>query len=70
MPAATGYRVFVYYRASASDPWSIYGLAPGTVDVSAALSSISVSAPAGTTSLAQGAGLPVTWTTRRGGGHG
>ena len=35
VPVDVGYRVYVYYRASAAEPWSIYGLAPGTVDVTA-----------------------------------
>ena len=35
MPVGTGYRVFVYYRATPTDPWGIYGFAAGTVDVTA-----------------------------------
>ena len=64
VPAAAGYRVFVYYRAATTDPWSIYGFAAGTVEVTApAFSAISVTAPVGGESLAQGADLPVAWTT-------
>ena len=37
MPAGTGYRVFVYYRALSTDPWGIYGFSSGTVDVTATL---------------------------------
>ena len=33
VPVANDYRVYVYYRASSGDPWGIYGLAPGTVNV-------------------------------------
>jgi hypothetical protein len=33
VPADSGYRVFVYYRATPADPWSIYGMSTGTVDV-------------------------------------
>ena len=64
MPVGTGYKVYVYYRATSGDAWSIYGLAPGTVNVTAAgFNAITVTAPTGTTSKAQGAALPVTWTT-------
>ena len=64
MPAAAGYRVFVYYRATPADPWGLYGYAAGTVEVTAAsFSAISVSAPTGAVSQAQGTSLPVTWTT-------
>ena len=64
VPADTGYHVFVYYRATSGDPWGIYGMSSGTVDVTAAsFSAITVTAPTGTTSQAQGAALPVTWTT-------
>ena len=65
VPVDTGYNVYVYYRATAVDPWSIYGLAPGTVDVTASttFSSVSVTAPTGAPSLAQGGTLPVEWTT-------
>ena len=64
VPVGTGYRVFVYYRATPTDPWGIYGFAAGTVDVTAAgFSSITVTAPAVATSQAQGSALPVTWTT-------
>ena len=64
MPVDAGYRVFVYYRATSGDPWGIYGMSSGTVDVTAAaFNAISVTAPTGTTSQAQGSALPVTWTT-------
>ncbi len=63
VPAGTGYRIFVYYRTSSADPWSIYGIASGTVDVTAVLNTISVTAPTGTQTLAQGSGLSVSWTT-------
>ena len=33
MPVDAGYRVFVYYRATPTDPWSIYGLALGLVTI-------------------------------------
>jgi hypothetical protein len=63
VPVDSGYRVYVYYRATSSDPWGIYGMSPGTVDVTATgLSAISVTAPTGTSSKAQGASLPVNWT--------
>ena len=67
LPVADGYQLYVYYRASAGDPWSIYGLAPGTVDVtaSAIFNRITVSAPSGSTSQAQGSDLPVAWTTNQ-----
>ena len=33
MPADVGYRVFVYYRATSTDPWGNYGIALGTVTI-------------------------------------
>ena len=65
VPVDAGYRVFVYYRATPTDPWGIYGFASGTVDVTAAtgFNTITVTAPATATSQAQGSALPVTWTT-------
>ena len=33
VPVDSGYRVFVYYRATSGDPWGIYGMSPGTVSV-------------------------------------
>ena len=36
VPVDTGYRIFVYYRATSGDPWGIYGMSRGTVDVTAA----------------------------------
>ena len=33
VPPGTGYRVFVFYRATSGDPWGVYGMSPGTVDV-------------------------------------
>ena len=65
VPVDTGYRVYVYYRATTGDPWGIYGYSPGTVNVIAGFSSIAVTAPTGTSSQAQGSGLPVTWTTNQ-----
>ena len=35
VPVDTGYQIFVYYRATSGDAWSIYGIAPGTVNVTA-----------------------------------
>ncbi len=35
VPVDTGYRIYVYYRATSGDPWGIYGMGPGTVDVTA-----------------------------------
>ena len=63
VPVDTGYRVFVYYRAASGDPWGIYGYSSGTVDVTANFSAISVTAPTGSGSQAQGTSLPVSWTT-------
>ena len=65
VPAGTGYRVYVYYRATSVDPWSLYGMSPGTVDVNAVFSAIDVTAPTGTTSKDQDAALDVTWTTNQ-----
>ena len=65
VPVDTGYRIFVYYRATSGDPWGIYGMSPGTVNVTAGFSSITVTAPTGTSSQAQGGSLPVTWTTNQ-----
>jgi hypothetical protein len=33
VPAGTGYRVYVYYRATPSDAWGIYGISSGAVNV-------------------------------------
>ena len=63
VPGGTGYRIFVYYRALSTDPWGVYGFSSGTVDVTATLSAITVTAPTGTSSQTMGATLPVTWTT-------
>ena len=66
MPVGTGYQIFVYYRATSGDAWGIYGYAPGTVNVTAAaFSAITVTAPTGTTTKAQGAAQPVSWTPNR-----
>jgi hypothetical protein len=35
VPTGSGYRIFVYYRASSGDPWGLYGMSGGTVDVAA-----------------------------------
>ena len=40
-------------------------MSPGTVDVNAVFSAITVTAPTGTTSKDQGAALAVTWTTNQ-----
>ena len=64
VPVDNGYRVFVYYRATSGDPWGIYGMSPGTVNVTAAgFNAISVTAPTGTSGKTQGAAQPVSWTT-------
>ncbi len=59
LPVGSGYSVYVYYRATSGDPWSLYGLAPGTVNVTAAaLNTITVDQPpTGTTSRTQGQAL-------------
>ena len=54
VPVDTGYKIFVYYRATSGDPWGIYGYAPGTVNVTAGFSAISVTAPTGTTQQGPG----------------
>ena len=33
VPIGNDYHVYVYYRATSGDPWSVYGIAPGTVNV-------------------------------------
>ena len=64
VPVGAGYRVFVYYRATPADPWGVYGFAAGSVTVTApAFSAITVTAPTGASTQAQGTSLPVTWTT-------
>ena len=35
VPVDTGYRVYVYYRATTGNPWGVYGMSPGTVNVTA-----------------------------------
>ena len=35
VPVDTGYRMFVCYRATSGDPWSIHGFSSGTVTVTA-----------------------------------
>ena len=65
VPAGAGYRVYVYYRATGNDPWSLHGMSPGTVDVNEVFSAITVSAPTGILSRNQGEALPVTWTTNQ-----
>ena len=55
-------------RHHAATPGASTACAAGTVDVTAAgFTAISVTAPTGTTSKAQGDALPVTWTTNAGG---
>jgi hypothetical protein len=63
VPTGTGYKVFVYYRATSGDSWGIFGMSSGGVDVTAVFSAIDVTAPTGTTAAAQGDPLDVTWTT-------
>ena len=67
VPVDTGYRRFVFYRATAgSGAWGLGAFSPGTVDVTAAPPSSrspSPPPPARTGSYAQGDALPVTWTT-------
>ncbi len=62
VPVDTGYQVYVYYRATSGDAWSVGGLAAGTLDVTGGVfSSIAVSAPATTASVARGGNLTVSW---------
>ena len=61
VPVGDGYQVYVYYRASSGAAWTVYGLAPGTVEVTAppvVFHAIDVSVPA---SVVQGADLAVDW---------
>jgi FtsP/CotA-like multicopper oxidase with cupredoxin domain len=62
VPVDTGYVVCVYYRAASTDPWGVFGQGTGTVDVA---SFITVTAPTGASSLAQGSGLPIAWSTNQ-----
>ena len=62
IPTDTGYRIFVYYRATSADPWGVYGQSPGTVDVIVS-NLISVTAPSTPVSQVQGTSLQVDWTT-------
>ena len=62
VPADTGYRVYVFYRATIGDPWRIYGYSPGTFAVTG-LGTITVTAPSGAGSYAAGDSLPVSWNT-------
>ena len=55
VPAATGYRVYVYYRATSGDPWGTYGGSPGTVDVTAALAIPNVASLASVTASSENA---------------
>ena len=61
-PVGSGYHVFVYYRASAGDPWSVYARGAGAVEVTAAFSSLAVTTPSTPTGVAQGGKLSVAWT--------
>ena len=63
VPVGTGYHLYVYYRASSGAPWSVDGLAAGTVDVTASstFESIDVTAPATPTGVVRGADLAVGW---------
>ena len=65
VPAGTGYRVYVYYRATSGDPWGLYGGSPGTVDVAEVFSAITVTAPSAPVQKNQGDPLDVTWTTNQ-----
>ena len=65
VPVDVGYRVYVYYRASAAEPWSIYGLAPGTVDVTAASARSPSAPPPARPARPRAAALPVAWTHQR-----
>ena len=38
VPVGSGYQVYVYYRASSGDAWSVGGLAAGAVEVTGPLS--------------------------------
>ena len=59
VPVGTSYHVYVYYRATSGDPWSVYGIAPGTVNV---VQAITVTSPATATDVARGTDLTVAWT--------
>ena len=66
VPPGDNYRIYVYWRPTiGSGAWSdIFDDAPGTVNVTAAaFSTITVSAPTGTTAKKQGDPLDVGWTT-------
>ena len=66
VPAGTGYRVYVYYRATSGDPWGLYGASPDTVDVAAVLQRDHASPPlAGTSGQSQGDPLPVSLDDQR-----
>ena len=70
VPVDTGYRVFVYYRATSGDPWGLYGMSPGTVDVTAGFTAITVTAPTGTHEPGPGQRPAGHLDDQRGGGHG
>ena len=55
--------MFVYYRATSGDPWGLYGMSSGTVDVTTA-DPIIVTAPTGAGSYTTGDSLAVSWTAR------
>ena len=64
VPVGTGYRVFVYYRATQRRPLGHLRLRPGHGRRDApAFNAITVTAPTGTTSRPRASALPVTWTT-------
>ena len=64
-PVEPGYRIFVYYRASPRTPGAHrYGQSPGTVDVTTPLRAHR-QRPVQRDGLAQGAALPVAWTTNQ-----
>ena len=62
VPVGDGYQVYVYYRANSGAAWTVYGLAAGTVDVTAAtyLPRRSTS-PSRPRPVVQGADLTVEW---------
>ena len=61
VPAGTGYKVRVSYRATSGQQWSVTSFATGTFNV-ISLPTVTVTAPADGASYAVGSVLPVTWT--------
>ena len=66
---ATGGSVTMSWTAGTSAYWAIAAVPINPAATGPALDTITVTAPTGTTSKAQGASLPVTWTTNAGRGH-